>query len=106
MPFVYTIDDILSEQQEFTHFVKLLITDCSLRDPTCSMPFMQSSKCYQAQFTQKITDNGRILAAKYVEINITEVDLDIINRQYDFDSHICSEVYVAAKDYLPRWFTG
>ena len=26
MPFVYTVEEILSEAEEFTHFVKLLIT--------------------------------------------------------------------------------
>lgn len=50
-------------------------------------------------------DNGRILAAGYVEIPITELDLEIILSQYDFDHHICTDVEFAAKGYVPRWFT-
>lgn len=98
-----SIDDILSNMEDYAYMLKLILINPRLKDPHNPMPALQFSKCINT--VNAITDNGRILAAKYVEINITELDLDIINRQYDFDSHICSEVYVAAKDYLPRWFT-
>lgn len=101
MPFVYTIDDILSEQKEFTHFVKLLITDCELRDPTCSMPFMQSSKCYQAQFTQKITDNGRILKASGSFIMYVDtITLSILVEQYTMECAVL-DVYRMKNGRLP-----
>ena len=67
------------------------------------MPALQFSKCIKS--INAITDNGRVLAANYVEIYLTEYDLAIIDQQYEMEKHICCEVETAFKDYLPRWFT-
>ena len=101
MPFIYTVDDILQEKEEFTHFVKLLITDCELRDPLCSMPFMQLSKCYQAQFKQKITDNGRILKASGSFIMYVDtITLEILAEQYTIECAVL-DVYRMKNGPLP-----
>ena len=101
MPFEYSIEEILKEQYEFTHFIKILITEASLRDPTCSMPFMQMSKCYQASFNRKITDNGRILsfsgsAVMYVDT----ITLAILVEQYSMEYRIL-DVYRMKNGRLP-----
>ena len=101
MPFIYPIEDILKEAEEFTHFIKILVTDCALRDPTCSMPFMQLSKCYQAQFNSKITDNGRILRASGSFIMYVDtITLQILIEQYTMEC-IILDVYRMKNGPLP-----
>lgn len=101
MPFVYTVEEILAEAEEFTHFVKLLITDCSLRDPYCSMPFMQLSKCYQANFNNKIVDNGRIIKASGSFIMYVDtLTLQILAEQYTMECAVL-DVYRMKNGPLP-----
>ena len=101
MPFVYPIEDILKEAEEFTHFVKLLITDCSLRDPTCSMPFMQYSKCYQANFNSIKKDNGRILSASgFFIMYVDTLTLQILVEQYTME-YMVLDVYRMKNGPLP-----
>lgn len=47
-------------------------------------------------------DNGRILESKYTEIALTEIDLEIVLKQYDFSECNIIEAMVAQKDYLPE----
>ena len=47
-------------------------------------------------------DNGRILESKYTEIALTEIDLEIVLDQYDFDEVQIVDCMVAQKDYLPE----
>lgn len=46
-------------------------------------------------------DNGRVLYAGICETVLTEIDLEIIVKQYDFDNIIVKEAMIAKKDYLP-----
>lgn len=67
------------------------------------IPYISLSRC-QAMGTddmEMILDNGRILEAGYVEISLTEIDLEIVLDQYVFDSIDVIECMVAQKDYLP-----
>ena len=67
------------------------------------IPYISLSRC-QAMGTddmEMILDNGRILEAGYVEISLTEIDLEIVLDQYAFDSIDVIECMVAQKDYLP-----
>ena len=101
MPFVYTVEDILKEQYEFTHFIKLLVTDCELRDEYISMPFMQLSKCYQADFQTKICDNGRILKASGSFIMYVDtITLSILAEQYTMECAVL-DVYRMKNGPLP-----
>lgn len=47
-------------------------------------------------------DNGRILESYYSEMALTEIDLEIILDQYDFDEIGILKAMVARKDYLPE----
>ena len=75
--------------------------DLKLKNNRDPMPYISLSKC-DVDYTKEYTlDNGRILDAGYVEISLTEIDLQIILDQYDFSEFDCLECMVAAKDYLP-----
>ena len=47
-------------------------------------------------------DNGRIISADFLEIVITDVDLEIIRRAYKFKSYEIVESYSSFKSYLPK----
>lgn len=97
-----SISDIL-EDVENAYLFKLIAIDVKLIDYMYPMPALQYSKCVKV--VNPVIDNGRLLEADYIEIYLTEIDLEVIMKQYHFARHICVEVYAAFKDYLPRWFT-
>lgn len=94
---------ILEHSDDYAFMFKLILVRPRLKNDFISMPALQYSKCVKT--INAICDNGRILASDYVELYTNEVDLQILMEQYTFDKNICTEVEVAAKDYLPRWFT-
>ena len=67
------------------------------------IPYISLSRC-QALGTddyELLLDNGRVLECGYMEISLTEIDLQIVLDQYQFDSMDVLEAMVAQKDYLP-----
>lgn len=68
------------------------------------IPYISLSRC-QALGTddyELLLDNGRVLECGYMEISLTEIDLEIVLDQYQFDSMDVIEAMVAQKDYLPE----
>lgn len=47
-------------------------------------------------------DNGKILKADFVELWVTEIDLQIIQRLYNYDSIEYKKVFCCYKGYLPK----
>lgn len=97
------IDFILKNSDEYAYVFKLVMVKPRLKSDSIPMPALQLSKAVKA--VNPIIDNGRILAAAYVEIWLNEIDLKVLAEQYDFDFAKCKNVYFAAKGYLPRWYT-
>lgn len=98
-----SMDFIIKNADKYAFMFKLIATNIRLKDDCFPMPYLQYSKC---EYTiNALVDNGRILAADYVEIYLNEVDLMIIAKQYQMHQHICVEVEACVKEYLPRWFT-
>lgn len=102
-PFKYSsIDDLLQLSVKYAFITKLILVKPRLKKDVV-MPVLQFSKAVKT--INAVIDNGRILCAGYVEIYCSEITLDLIKQQYDFEAHICTEVHYARKAYLPRWFT-
>lgn len=99
--------EILDQADDYAFMFKLIMVYPRLKDYHNPMPALQFSKCASdgGKVINPVLDNGRILAADYVEIWLNEVDLSIIYNQYNANWMKCTHVEVAAKDYLPRWFT-
>lgn len=93
---------ILRNSEQYAFIFKLIGKNVHLKNDWIPMPALQMSK---AKTVNAIEDNGRILAAAYMEIYISEMDLKIIDEQYEAYPFICTEIYYSEKDYLPRWFT-
>lgn len=99
-----TIQKILSLSEKYAFLFKLILVNPKLKNYKHTvMPVLQLSKC--TKVINPILDNGRILEADYIEIMICELDLMVIENQYEYELHLCIDVYYAHKDYLPRYFT-
>ena len=96
-------DKIIRNMENYAFAFKFIATNVHLKTDAEPMPCLQMSKCIKT--IHPIQDNGRILAANYVEIYLNEYDLAVIDEVYTWSAAICCEVEFASKDYLPRWFT-
>ena len=98
-----SIDDLCDMSDRYAFITRLFLYKPCLKDKHTPMPALQASKCIKS--INSIIDNGRILASGFVEIIVDEQTLLLIREQYDYEKHICADVYYSRKDYLPRWFT-
>lgn len=96
-------DYILRNSDDYAFIFRANFLNISLKDHYYPMPALQASKCDHT--INADIDNGRIKKAGYVSLYICEQDLIVLNDIYKWDTCICSEVEVANKSYLPRWFT-
>lgn len=77
---------------------KLWGVDLIRQDWGC--PYLSRDKCRNIRGAE--FDNGRILTAEYLEITVTDIDLEIINSEYAYQHIEFSDVYSARYGYLPR----
>lgn len=63
--------------------------------------YISTSRC---DFVSKdcIVDNGRLVSAEEVQITLTELDFDIINQVYEWDTLEICNMRVYCRGYLPR----
>ena len=92
-----------------THNIIMDVTfeNIILKDKKESLPYLQSCIVRQGRISQLdiIEDNGRILKCDGTfTISITELDLDIIRKQYKFDYYNIDVAYSSVSGYLPKWF--
>ena len=98
-------DYIIRNSEDYAFIFKVSFFNIKLKDKGFPMPALQASKCFSSLNMK--TSNGRVLKAGYCSLYICEQDLLVLADQYEWDqkNSICSEVEMATKDYLPRWFT-
>lgn len=75
-------------------------TNIHLREPLWGCPYIPKHKC--RCLTGFDNDNGRILAADYLEISLTDIDLKIILEEYDFDNITFYDFYHCRYGKLPK----
>lgn len=80
--------------------MRISISGLRLRDDLWGAPYLSRDKCRRIE--KGAYDNGRILSAEYLETTITDIDLQIILEQYDFDDLCPFDVSYARYGKLPR----
>lgn len=80
----------------------MTIKGAALQDPLWGSPYIPVSKCQM--LINPLEDNGRVLEADALTIEVTEIDIAIIMGEYDGDFDF-TDIYTAEKDYLPKPFT-
>ena len=60
----------------------------------CGIPYIALSKCIHIT-SDRVIDNGRVLYAGYIEMCITDIDLEIIKDDYIFDDLFVHDIYAS-----------
>lgn len=103
-PWSYTAEPTLSyilSQMDRGRAVLMRVRmwDVRLKDRSWGCPYIPIAKC--RNLYESVNDNGRVLDAKMLEITITDIDLEILLAEYDFDIEIL-ECWTARYGYLPK----
>lgn len=72
----------------------------SSADNVC--PYLSKSKCLKC--INGTFDNGRVLDADYIEMVMTDIDLNIFLKEYECKGFTCFDLYVSKYAYLPQSF--
>ena len=67
----------------------------------CGMPYIALAKCNKFS-AEKNIDNGRVIFAEALELTITNIDLDIIMKEYIFDDMRIGEIWAATTSHLSK----
>lgn len=78
--------------------IHCVLYNVRLRNKYESVPYLPIAKCIK--LSNYTNDNGRILRAGVVEIVVTDIDFEIIERQYSFRLELV-EIYKSDYGYLP-----
>lgn len=65
-----------------------------------SVPYIPKAKCVTLRNPD--IDNGRVLGAESLSIVLTDIDFNIIERTYTWDSMTVERCYISYYDYLPK----
>lgn len=95
--------DNIFKNENYAFLFSLRVTGLRLKNKRDPMPPLAHAKVEES--LNCITDNGKVMSADYLQVNMCEVDLRIFCQRYEWDSMRIYNVYTAWKDYLPRWFT-
>lgn len=81
---------------------RVTFRDIALRNPWWGFPYIPKDKCKAIRFT---ADNGRILHAEQLSMAVTDIDLRIILKEYNFSSIEFDDVWFSLYGPLPDAFT-
>ena len=98
-----TKTEIIDTSDIYAYVFRFEVLNLELKNLHEAMPFFQFSKC--DKINDEILDNGRVLKCSYASIYITEQDLILIDKMYNFTAYKITQCYSAKKDYLPRYLT-
>lgn len=80
-------DVTLDSKEKYDYYTKnfcvvmhISIFDIEIKD-NMAIPYISVSKCVKSR--QIKNDNGKLLSAKYIELYLTEIDMEIIQKEYD-----------------------
>lgn len=89
------------ERRGYALVFRIQIDNLELRDYFNPCPYISYDKARNVR--GKMLDNGRLLGADHCEITITDIDFQIIDKQYKLsDSNtVITDLYFSRYDYLP-----
>lgn len=79
---------------------RIVLQNPAVRE-SVTMPYIPISKCIQHGGNLKL-DNGRILSCDWLQMTVTDIDWEIIKKQYTWDSFAVTDMCTAKYDYLPE----
>lgn len=85
-----------TRKNEFALLCVVAYKNIRLKDKI-AMPYISTSRCKSLSIRNHRRDNGRLIEAEYCSLAVTELDLEIIRKQYDFDEERFDQIYYAKK---------
>lgn len=76
--------DRLTKIRKKAVIMRIALENPRLRDDLCGCPYLAIDKCRRLSGVK--ADNGRVLEAYYLETTVTDIDFDIIEKQYIYDN--------------------
>lgn len=104
----YMYFEDLEKYDDYCLLIELVVENLEIRDKNITLPYLQESKVYQGKQGKiyTIADNGRILKLQGMTIlYLTELDLDILKRQYKIKNYVIKKVYGALKGTIPEYLS-
>lgn len=92
----------LIRKREKAVLMSVILEDVSLKYEWWGCPYLAKAKC--RNILNGLWDNGRILSADYLETTITDVDLKILDAEYNF-TMTPLKVFYSAYGKLPKCLT-
>ncbi len=99
----YNDFSFVHKNEDYAFLCHCTFTNIRLKDPRFPMPMLSMYKAIGTY--DPINDNGRAVSIKLCEYYLNEIDIKLIEEYYEWDALLVDGVYIAFKDYLPRWFT-
>ena len=94
-------ETIIEKSNKFAYLFRFRADHVRLKNRAEPFPVLQLYK--MTRVFDVSVDNGRILEAGYVDFLTNEIDFAVFATQYEWGECEISEVYRAAKNFLPRW---
>lgn len=102
----YTRENILRwYESDYSVLFTVQLTNVHLKDGRFPMPYIQQAGERVHEIVNGIFDNGRVLDCDSITTEICEIDFYLIDRYYSYDECNITDVYLAKKGYMPRWYT-
>lgn len=99
-PSIDRLEDMIYRRKKACLF-RLKMWGVELRDRFQGAPYLPYNKC-RAVSSDAVLDNGRILSASYLEITATDIDYDLIMRQYSTVDRQAADLHIARYGDLPQ----
>ena len=79
---------------------RIAFINLDIKDPSEGHLYLSRDKCREVLRPTYV--NGRVLSADYLETTITDIDFEIINRRYKYDSYVIIELFSSRYKKLPK----
>ena len=101
-PFVKQKDITRIEQLDdgFPYLVLIDFRKIRQKDPFYGCPYLSIHKCYNLR--NAINDNGRVVEADSLATYLTDIDLEIVKQQYEWDDALIVGCYQSEYGMLPK----
>lgn len=93
----YIKNNKLSFENGWAYIFEIEFKNLRLKN-ICTIPYIPTAKA--TSYSKIKPDNGRVLSAELFSMCMTDIDYEIIEKQYDWDSCSIIESYAAKYDYL------
>ncbi len=97
---VESLEELDGLLHNYACLFRIVLQNPAVRE-SVTMPYIPISKCIQHGGNLKL-DNGRVLSCDWLQMTVTDIDWEIIKKQYTWDSFAVTDMCTAKYDYLPE----